>query len=74
MVHAFSGRDGAVLWEARGDAEWDWLGIDLLALRDVDGDGVADLAAAGEHGFLEKAPFVRVISGRTGEVVWEQDL
>lgn len=70
-VELRSGRTGQVLWTARGDADWDWFGADLLALPDVDGDGLADLAVAGESGFnrRERVPTLTILAGATGAVL-----
>lgn len=70
-VELRSGRTQQVLWKASGAKDWDWFGIDLLPLGDVDRDGIADLAVAGESGFDrdDRVPTVTILSGATGKVL-----
>ncbi len=70
-VELRSGRTSKILWAASGKQAWDWFGIDLLPLGDVDRDGIADLAVAGESGFDrdDRVPTVTILSGATGKVL-----
>lgn len=66
-VSVHSGRDGAELWGRDGALTSTILGFDLVALRDVDGDGARDVAAGGP--FAANSGVVLVWSGRTGAVL-----
>jgi hypothetical protein len=68
-VHAFSGKNGAVLWSAAGSAPGTRLGHALVNASDWNGDGVSDVAVGspgdafrGRRG----AGSVRILSGANG--------
>ena len=65
-VHVLSGASGAVL-RVHSDAGTTNLGGAVSALDDVDGDGVADIVAAGFEGF---APRIVALSGDSGALLW----
>lgn len=74
-VFVFSGADGSLLREMRGQAG-ERFGVRLDAAEDVDGDGVADLGVAAvahdpERRFVERR---HLISGRTGERLYVKDV
>ena len=62
------GTIGTLLGEVRGDAAWDWFGMAVLAIGDVDGDAVEDFAvgASGQPDAAASIPgYVRLYSGAT---------
>ncbi|HZM00326.1 MAG TPA: integrin alpha [Planctomycetota bacterium] len=64
-VHVYSGATWALLFSAEGGHYDDWLGRSVCGLGDVDGDGLADVAAGmpGQNRAL-------VYSGGTGELLY----
>jgi hypothetical protein len=69
-VHAFSGKNGAVLWSASGPAPGTRFGHALVNASDWNGDGVSDVAVGspgdafrGRRG----AGSVRILSGSNGD-------
>ena len=72
-VSAYSGSDGALLYQVSGDAAGDLLGHDLASLGDVNGDGVSDLAIGvpGSNSNGNDAGLARVISGANGAVLFD---
>lgn len=73
-VWVVSGATGAVLHAFRG-APGDFLGHQLAAVGDVDGDGVGDLAAAALNWVVpgHELEYVLVWSGRSGETLHRFD-
>ncbi|MBI5852505.1 MAG: FG-GAP repeat protein [Planctomycetes bacterium] len=71
-ILAYSGKTGAVLWSADGDAPVEQLGWWVSGAGDVDGDGFTDVVAgapfADAPGKLECGK-VRIFSGRTGATI-----
>jgi hypothetical protein len=51
-VVAFSGADGRVLWEVRGEVDLSRLGAAAAAVDDVTGDGIRDLVVGQPQGVL----------------------
>lgn len=73
-VIAYSGRSGAELWRCLGAALGSGLGVSLARMPDLDGDGIAELAAGADDrgtGTALGPGRVVVISGRTGAVLVE---
>ena len=72
-VSAYSGSDGALLYQVNGDAAGDKLGHDLASLGDVNGDGVSDIAIGvpGSDSNGNDAGLARVISGTNGAVLFD---
>ena len=71
-VFVFSGLDGSVLLDLYGDEHLDWFGSSVSGGRDVDHDGVPDVAVAAPiaNGYgLSKKGYLRVFSGGTGNVI-----
>lgn len=75
-VVAYSGADGAVLFDVYGEAAGDGLGFSLSALGDYDGSGVADVLAGaplaspmrfGTTTKLKKAGKVQILAGEDGQ-------
>ncbi len=75
-VVAYSGADGAVLFDVYGEAAGDALGFSLSALGDYDGSGVADVLVgaplSSPMGFgtttkLKKAGKVQILAGEDGQ-------
>ncbi len=81
-VSAWSGSTGALLWEHVGEEDGLWLGLELEALDDLDGDGVDDLLCAQPSYWLhyKGQGHARLLSGsdgsligdRRGQASWEQ--
>ncbi|MBK8974434.1 MAG: FG-GAP repeat protein [Planctomycetes bacterium] len=73
MVRVFSGASGAVLWQFTGGS-WDHLGFAVAGVGDVDDDGYDDFAAGApeyaDPGVPVPDNYVRVWSGRTGQVLY----
>jgi len=74
-VRAFSSAGGGQLWTRFG-ATGSQLGRDLALLGDVDGDGVADLAAGAPRGFVflfgvsdTRTGKIEILSGATGALI-----
>jgi hypothetical protein len=67
-----SGRSGIVLHTVRGDAAGDRLGHAVSGLKDVDGDGFADLIAGAPYADVPAldAGAARVFSGRDGSTLF----
>lgn len=65
-----SGANASILAEQAGGAAADAYGAALAGLGDVDGDGYLDLGLGAPAG-LSGAGYVRVLSGRDGEVLYE---
>ncbi len=69
LLRVLSGRSGTVLWYAVASAPLDRLGASVLALGDVDGDGVSDVGVGAPQDPLigtGGTGYVRVYSGATG--------
>jgi hypothetical protein len=64
VLRLLSGLDGSLIWEARGAPTQQYFGAALAAMDDIDGDGVGELLVRGS------APGLKVLSGRTGTLVW----
>lgn len=75
-VDVRSGLDGCLLWSALGAKAGDGFGASVVALGDLDGDGLDDLAAAATQvwafGFGPPA-YVRALSGADGSTLWQVD-
>ncbi|RME34296.1 MAG: hypothetical protein D6786_05325 [Gammaproteobacteria bacterium] len=73
-VEVRSGVDGGLLWDAYGQATHDALGWRLIAVRDIDGDGVRELAAtapfASDPYAGTKAGRLHLFSGADGTLLW----
>jgi len=67
-VRAYSGLDGALLWEAFGGRVYDEMGYRIAGAGDVDLDGVDDVVA-GSLTPLSIRRTVAVLSGRDGSVL-----
>ena len=69
--YVFSGRNGSLLFRIDGDAG-DSLGFSVAAAGDADADGTPDVivGAIGQHTTPGHA---RVVSGRSGAVLWRLD-
>ncbi len=69
----FSGTDGSELWRASGAKAWDWFGLSVAQISDIDNDGAPEIVVAGESGFglADRRPFVRVLSGSSGKQIYE---
>lgn len=78
-VQVHSGRDGHVLFVSQGAVPGEALGGVLARIGDVDGDGLADIAAATRYYnysynffcFNGGGNYVRVLSSRTGATIWQ---
>lgn len=73
-VEVRSGSNGGLLWAADGAKSGDGFGATLTGLGDVDGDGFDDLAVAAPNMplfGLGPPPYVRVLSGVDGSILWE---
>ncbi len=77
-IHAISGKNGRRLRVLKGRGEYEELGRSIVALPDIDGDGVADFAA-GAPGWRPKKKkdddtsgwgAVIAFSGKTGKPIW----
>ncbi len=70
-VRVFSGRDGALLHEWRGDAQGDFLGLTVSFAGDLDGDTRTDVlvGAPGNDAAGDLAGQVKLLSGRDGRVL-----
>lgn len=68
--HAFvySGETGKLMWMLNGTDLSEYLGSSVAGVGDVDGDGVADIAAGGVQNFFG-AGLVRIFSGATGQEI-----
>ncbi len=73
-VYAYSGATGQLLWLHEGDRERLFLGVLLVAVDDLDGDGVEDLLAplSWFHHQYNFDGLVRLISGRDGSGLVDQ--
>jgi hypothetical protein len=69
---AYSGKDGALLFELTAESPGDGLGFDGVAVGDATGDGRCDVAVSGYHASSEKA-FVALHSGADSKLVWSID-
>lgn len=58
-IHAYSGRDLAPLWSAVGEPD-EFLGFEIAAIRDRDGDGIDEVLATSSDGPA------RILSGKDG--------
>jgi hypothetical protein len=69
-----NGKDGKVLWTWRGAAAGDRLGAAVAGIGDVDRDGFADVAIGAPLADVggADAGLVRVLSGRTGQTLWQR--
>ena len=63
FVRVFSGANGGILYTFNGDSQGDNLGRSVSDAGDVNGDGHADLIAAGNY-------FSRVYSGLNGSILY----
>ncbi|MBI4583494.1 MAG: hypothetical protein HY717_05690 [Planctomycetes bacterium] len=74
-LSAYSGKDGKLLWNRKGDKSEDGLGHSVAALDDLDGDGLGDIAAGmprGAHAAYESARTlgeVRFYRGKDGSLL-----
>lgn len=70
---AYSGDNGEILGRWQGTAEVDRLGMAVSRAGDVDGDGVPDLllGAPQKHNGTDEGGYVRLVSGRNGELLRE---
>jgi hypothetical protein len=78
-VAIFSGSDGRVLWEVRGEVELSRLGAAAAAVDDVTGDGIRDLVVGQPQGVLpyeddpdavsDPPALLWLLSGADGSVV-----
>ncbi len=68
-VSVFSGRDGSLLFYTEGAAAGDWLGFSVDGAGDVDRDGCDDIVIGSPLGASARGG-ARVVSGRTGAVLW----
>ncbi len=77
-VRLVSGRNGAVIWRADGQKEFDQMGVCVGCIADWDGDGVEDVLACarGEDGERTQQGNGRVVvfSGKTGKRLWHADI
>ena len=67
VTRMHSGATGALLWEGQGASEL------LTVLGDVDGDGIAEVAARGQHHVSatgENPRHIRVFSGADGTLLY----
>ena len=79
-LYVLSGADGTLIYTRTTGVAGDFYASDLASLRDVDGDGVREIAVGaplypwGDERHLElelpKAGRVELLSGRTGERLW----
>jgi hypothetical protein len=80
LVLAYSSKRGERIWAHRETIKGlegevlSEIGIDILAIGDIDGDSTGDFAVFGGDyvvdGFMGRSGSVRVLSGRTGEPLW----
>ncbi|MCC6669622.1 MAG: FG-GAP repeat protein [Planctomycetes bacterium] len=74
-VWVISGRDRLVLRAYLGSSPGDGQGAAVLAMSDLDGDGVRELAYVARRGtFPGTNARIAVRSGRTGALLWERDV
>jgi hypothetical protein len=72
-ARAYSGRDGSLLHEWRGDGTQDWFGSAVAGMGDLDGDGVGDVAigAATRHVGAAQLGAIEFWSGASGTRLWQ---
>jgi len=73
IVRGFAGKSGTKLWETptRGEPETTMFGYELATIGDLDGDGVSDVLVGSWEGPTFTPGLARVISGKTGALIFE---
>ena len=75
IVRAYSGKQGALLWESkRIEDEIGRVGVSLATYPDVDADGVAEILVGScdylWHGAIFREGSLRLLSGKSGRTLW----
>jgi hypothetical protein len=77
-VRLVSGRTGTPMWRVDGRGAFDLLGVCVESIPDWDGDGAEDVLAGAravaEYHRTHRTGRVVVLSGRTGESLWQADI
>ncbi len=76
LLEAYSSASGTLLWSTQGSVNYGRFGSGLLALDDVDGDGLGDLLTglptASTLGKTDNG-YVQAISAMAGGLIWRKD-
>ncbi len=67
-VKVISGVDGTILYELIGSSDYDYLGMSIGELQDINGDSVADIVvgASGDDTVASSAGLAHIASGKDG--------
>lgn len=69
-VACFSGAELREVRRIEGDEDTHHLGTSFAAVGDADGDGIADLVVGADHSESYGSSSVRLVSARTGGLLW----
>jgi hypothetical protein len=72
----YSGKDGQLIYQFNGEADWDWFGFNVSAAGDLNSDGHADIMVAAintDPNGINSAGSVYVYSGVSGALIHRFD-